>query len=178
MVTIIKMTFTECCERVRFEVRESDVTDIQSCRGSTNSLRLMFQIISPAHSLHLGHQLQELRRGANNANIFCINFNRDSTLLCVSRYIFSILSNYLLQTEKEKLYIFSVSECSDHGTIHVFSVGDSTGSVSASGTNSPTMTEKKTKSSLLPKYFNSKCSFSKFQVSLPSDHECPLYNLQ
>ena len=35
---------------------------------------------------HPGHQLQELRRGANNAIIYCINFNRDSTLLCVSRY--------------------------------------------------------------------------------------------
>lgn len=90
-----------------------------------------------------GHQLQELRRGANNANIFCINFNRDSTLLCVS---------------------------SDHGTIHVFSVGESTGGVSASGTSSPAMTEKKAKSSLLPKYFNSKCSFSKFQV--PSGSHC------
>ncbi|XP_076031114.1 WD repeat domain phosphoinositide-interacting protein 3 isoform X2 [Oratosquilla oratoria] len=40
-----------------------------------------------------GIQLNELRRGANAANIFCINFSQDSTLLCVS---------------------------SDHGTVHVF----------------------------------------------------------
>jgi len=86
-----------------------------------------------------GHQLQELRRGANNANIFCINFNRDSTLLCVS---------------------------SDHGTVHVFNVGESTSPSSASGAM---MQEKKSKS-LLPKYFNSKWSFSKFQV--PSGSHC------
>lgn len=40
-----------------------------------------------------GVLLHELRRGANHANIFCINFNRQATKLCVS---------------------------SDHGTIHVF----------------------------------------------------------
>jgi len=40
-----------------------------------------------------GVQLHELRRGANNANIFCINFNKGATRLCVS---------------------------SDRGTIHVF----------------------------------------------------------
>jgi WD40 repeat protein len=40
-----------------------------------------------------GILLHELRRGANNATIFCINFNKTSTKLCVS---------------------------SDHGTIHVF----------------------------------------------------------
>ncbi|XP_065579410.1 WD repeat domain phosphoinositide-interacting protein 3-like isoform X2 [Artemia franciscana] len=44
-----------------------------------------------------GNMLNELRRGSNPANIFCLNFNRDSSLLCVS---------------------------SDHGTIHVFSVDD------------------------------------------------------
>ncbi|ELT88820.1 hypothetical protein CAPTEDRAFT_221476 [Capitella teleta] len=44
-----------------------------------------------------GSQLHELRRGANNANIFCINFNHDSSLLCVS---------------------------SDHGTVHIFSIDD------------------------------------------------------
>lgn len=40
-----------------------------------------------------GSLLHELRRGANQANIFCINFNKAATRLCVS---------------------------SDHGTIHVF----------------------------------------------------------
>ncbi|XP_054283742.1 WD repeat domain phosphoinositide-interacting protein 3-like isoform X2 [Macrosteles quadrilineatus] len=44
-----------------------------------------------------GHMLYELRRGANTAQIYCINFNHDSTRLCVS---------------------------SDHGTVHVFSVDD------------------------------------------------------
>ncbi|KAL4241006.1 WD repeat domain phosphoinositide-interacting protein 3 [Mactra antiquata] len=44
-----------------------------------------------------GQQLHELRRGANHANIYCINFNQDSTLLCVS---------------------------SDHGTVHIFSTED------------------------------------------------------
>ncbi|XP_060068651.1 WD repeat domain phosphoinositide-interacting protein 3-like [Ylistrum balloti] len=45
-----------------------------------------------------GLQLHELRRGANNAHIYCINFNQDSTFLCVA---------------------------SDHGTVHIFSTEDS-----------------------------------------------------
>nr|CAD7198711.1 unnamed protein product [Timema douglasi] len=44
-----------------------------------------------------GARLNELRRGAHAANIYCINFNHDSSWLCVS---------------------------SDHGTVHVFSVED------------------------------------------------------
>lgn len=44
-----------------------------------------------------GTLLNELRRGSNNANIYCINFSFDSTLLCVS---------------------------SDHGTVHVFATED------------------------------------------------------
>uniref|UniRef100_A0A1B6F4R1 WD repeat domain phosphoinositide-interacting protein 3 n=1 Tax=Cuerna arida TaxID=1464854 RepID=A0A1B6F4R1_9HEMI len=44
-----------------------------------------------------GTMLNELRRGANAAQIYCINFNHDSTWLCVS---------------------------SDHGTVHIFSVED------------------------------------------------------
>ncbi|KAK0043804.1 WD repeat domain phosphoinositide-interacting protein 3 [Biomphalaria pfeifferi] len=44
-----------------------------------------------------GHQIHELRRGANSANIYCISFNSDSTMLCVS---------------------------SDHGTVHIFSTED------------------------------------------------------
>jgi len=42
-----------------------------------------------------GNQLNELRRGSNNARIYCINFNSDSTMLCTS---------------------------SDHGTVHIFSL--------------------------------------------------------
>lgn len=81
-----------------------------------------------------GTQLQELRRGANNANIFCISFNQDSTLLCVS---------------------------SDHGTVHIFAVDDASknkqlGVATAAG--------------FLPKYFNSRWSFSKFQV--PGQSQC------
>ncbi|KAK3801956.1 hypothetical protein RRG08_064550 [Elysia crispata] len=44
-----------------------------------------------------GSQLHELRRGANSAHIYCISFNSDSSLLCVS---------------------------SDHGTVHIFSTED------------------------------------------------------
>ncbi|XP_046399170.1 WD repeat domain phosphoinositide-interacting protein 3 [Ischnura elegans] len=44
-----------------------------------------------------GSMINELRRGVNTAQIYCINFNSNSTLLCVS---------------------------SDHGTIHIFAVED------------------------------------------------------
>jgi len=46
-----------------------------------------------------GSILTELRRGSQPANIFCVNFNSDSSLLCVA---------------------------SDHGTVHIFSTGQGT----------------------------------------------------
>lgn len=45
----------------------------------------------------VGNLTHELRRGANNAHIYCINFNQESSLVCVS---------------------------SDHGTVHIFSLED------------------------------------------------------
>ena len=47
-----------------------------------------------------GNLAIELRRGSNTATIYCINFNADSSLLCVS---------------------------SDHGTIHIFSLEEGGG---------------------------------------------------
>ena len=47
-----------------------------------------------------GSLVSELRRGSNAATIYCINFNADSSLLCVS---------------------------SDHGTIHIFSLEEGGG---------------------------------------------------
>jgi len=46
-----------------------------------------------------GNILTELRRGSQPANIFCVNFNSDSSLICVA---------------------------SDHGTIHIFSLSQGT----------------------------------------------------
>jgi len=46
-----------------------------------------------------GNIVSELRRGSQPANIYCINFNSDSSLLCVA---------------------------SDHGTVHIFSVSEGT----------------------------------------------------
>ncbi|XP_065659565.1 WD repeat domain phosphoinositide-interacting protein 3 isoform X2 [Hydra vulgaris] len=77
-------------------------------------------------------QLHELRRGAGNATIYCINFSSDSSLLCVS---------------------------SDHGTVHIFAVEDPRKNKTSS-----------LSSSLLPKYFSSKWSFSRFQV--PNGAQC------
>lgn len=44
-----------------------------------------------------GVLLHEFRRGAHPANIYCINFNQDSSMLCVA---------------------------SDHGTVHIFALED------------------------------------------------------
>ncbi|XP_077959113.1 WD repeat domain phosphoinositide-interacting protein 3 isoform X1 [Gasterosteus aculeatus] len=44
-----------------------------------------------------GQLIQELRRGSQAANIYCINFNQDASLICVS---------------------------SDHGTVHIFAAED------------------------------------------------------
>ena len=44
-----------------------------------------------------GSLLHEFRRGANPANIYCINFNQCSSMLCVA---------------------------SDHGTVHIFALED------------------------------------------------------
>jgi len=73
-------------------------------------------------------QLLELRRGAANANIFCINFNQDSSLLCVS---------------------------SDHGTVHIFASEDPARNKQSSLAKAR---------GILPKYFSSRWSFTKFQV--------------
>lgn len=95
--------------------------------------------------------LCELRRGANHALIYCINFSQDESLLCVS---------------------------SDHGTIHVFNVdqqslsrraSDSTASSTGDGPSSPrdivsNLTDSAV-TSLVPKYFNSRCSLVRFQVT-------------
>lgn len=52
-----------------------------------------------------GNKLRELRRGTNHANINCINFNHQSTMLVLS---------------------------SDHGTIHVFNIDDNKSKESSS----------------------------------------------
>ncbi|XP_065312368.1 WD repeat domain phosphoinositide-interacting protein 3 isoform X2 [Dermacentor albipictus] len=75
-----------------------------------------------------GNLMNELRRGTNTASIYCINFNLDSSLICVS---------------------------SDHGTVHIFVVEESTKRNKQSSWAS---------ASFLPKYFSSKWSFGKFQV--------------
>ncbi|KAK2569085.1 WD repeat domain phosphoinositide-interacting protein 3 [Acropora cervicornis] len=75
-----------------------------------------------------GTKLHELRRGSGSANIYCINFNHDSELLCVS---------------------------SDHGTVHIFAIEDPKKNKQSSLA---------TAHNFLPKYFNSKWSFSRFQV--------------
>lgn len=73
-------------------------------------------------------QLLELRRGAAHANIYCINFNQDSSLLCVS---------------------------SDHGTVHVFASEDPAKNKKSSLAKAQ---------GILPKYFSSRWSFTKFQA--------------
>ena len=110
-----------------------------------------------------GSLLHEFRRGANPANIFCINFNQDSSMLCVA---------------------------SDHGTVHIFALEDvrknrQSRSVAAadecvcvSDANAPVIDWDGWPHSLaeslsfLPKYFSSKWSFCKFQVPVGSQFIC------
>lgn len=68
--------------------------NLQGTRLATSSEKgTLIRVFDPMSGL----QLHELRRGANSANIYCINFNQDSSLLCVA---------------------------SDHGTVHIFSTED------------------------------------------------------
>lgn len=68
--------------------------NLQGTRLATSSEKgTLIRVFDTAN----GNQLQELRRGANQASIYCINFNSDSSLICVA---------------------------SDHGTVHVFSLDD------------------------------------------------------
>lgn len=78
--------------------------------------------------------IHELRRGLSSANVFCINFNHDSSLMCVS---------------------------SDHGTVHIFAIEDP----KKNKTSSLVMVK-----GVLPKYFSSIWSFTKFQV--PGNLHC------
>lgn len=68
--------------------------NLQGTRLATSSEKGTLIRVFDTHS---GLQLHELRRGANSAHIYCINFNQDSSLLCVA---------------------------SDHGTVHIFSTED------------------------------------------------------
>lgn len=71
-----------------------------------------------------GTKLTELRRGTNPATIYCINFDHDSSKLVVS---------------------------SDHGTIHIFNLGEDRAREVSSLT-------------LIPDYFKSQWSFCKFTI--------------
>jgi len=77
-----------------------------------------------------GAILTELRRGSQPATIHCVNFNSDSSLLCVA---------------------------SDHGTIHIFSLGGQTA-------KNRQLQSSLAQASFLPKYFSSEWSFSKVEV--------------
>jgi WD40 repeat protein len=88
-----------------------------------------------------GSLVIELRRGSNTATIYCINFNADSSLLCVS---------------------------SDHGTIHIFSLDEGGGGGGAKNSKLATLAAS---ASFLPKYFSSEWSFSRIEVMYQRDGE-------
>ncbi|KAI2658800.1 WD repeat domain phosphoinositide-interacting protein 3 [Labeo rohita] len=90
-----------------------------------------------------GHLIQELRRGSQTANIYCINFNQDASLICVS---------------------------SDHGTVHIFAAEDPKRNKQSSPQT--IFYHSLASASFLPKYFSSKWSFSKFQVPSGSPCVC------
>ncbi len=92
-----------------------------------------------------GRLLQELRRGADRAEIYSISFSRNNEWLAVS---------------------------SDKGTVHVFKLDAAAGAAAAAEAAATAGGEKKSNptssfsffSSLLPKYFSSQWSFSQFRV--------------
>ncbi|XP_037134850.1 WD repeat domain phosphoinositide-interacting protein 3 isoform X3 [Syngnathus acus] len=103
-----------------------------------------------------GQLIQELRRGSQAANIYCINFNQDASLICVS---------------------------SDHGTVHIFAAEDAKRNRQSRFVRvQPSiqwfvfphlkhcLVSSLASASFLPKYFSSMWSFSKFQ--LPSSSPC------
>nr|XP_054315933.1 WD repeat domain phosphoinositide-interacting protein 3-like [Pongo pygmaeus] len=68
--------------------------NLQGTRIATASEKGTLMRISDTSS---GHLIQQLRRGSQAANIYCINFNQDASLICVS---------------------------GDHGTVHIFAAED------------------------------------------------------
>nr|XP_011718639.1 WD repeat domain phosphoinositide-interacting protein 3 [Macaca nemestrina] len=101
-----------------------------------------------------GHLIQELRRGSQAANIYCINFNQDASLICVSsdHGTVHISGTFQQQSEfKQVIFFFPVNFCRCNHPL--FFCLHSLASAS-----------------FLPKYFSSKWSFSKFQV--PSGSPC------
>lgn len=87
---------------------------------------------------HSGQLLQELRRGADKAEIYCINFNYDSKYVCCS---------------------------SDKGTVHIFSLGEAE-AASRAVVDRPTNSRSSLSfmKDLLPKYFSSEWSFAQFKT--------------
>lgn len=87
-----------------------------------------------------GEKLQEVRRGADRAEIYSICFNYNSQWLAVS---------------------------SDKGTVHVFKLNHATQSTSKHGEDKPVANPKSSLSfmkTILPSYFSSEWSFAQFKI--------------
>jgi WD40 repeat protein len=84
-----------------------------------------------------GEMLQELRRGANKAEIYCINFNYDAKFLVCS---------------------------SDKGTAHVFALTEGEVAYKASERPGNSKSSLSFMGNILPKYFSSEWSFAQFKT--------------
>ena len=80
-----------------------------------------------------GSLLHEVRRGTSSANIYCINFSKDSAMLCVS---------------------------SDHGTVHVFLLHKDTPNQPKSGIFKLVSTPRSEFSIKMPEHTDRICAFT------------------
>jgi len=102
---------------------------------------------------HSGQLLQELRRGSDKAEIYCISFNHNAQWICVS-------------SDKGTIHIFSLVKEEQHGTGEP--APEPTSAVTPKLSSHESVSN--TKSSLsfikgiLPKYFSSEWSFAQFHT--------------
>lgn len=93
-----------------------------------------------------GQKLQEVRRGADKAEIFSITFSHDSNFFCTS-------------SDKGTIHVFALKKTAGNGNGQALDDHQDGNGKKSSGSNGPTQ-NRRSKLSLLGGYFNSEWSFA------------------
>lgn len=131
-----------------------------------------------------GSKVQELRRGSNHAVIYSINFNTDSSMLCVSSnhhtiHIFNLKNNPSHTSLNSSHTLLNPTnqyaappQLSFNSAPNPTSISYPPSHTSTTTTNNASNSTKSHFSSFLPDYFSSTWSFAKFHIQTSSKIIC------